>query len=477
MAVLANVSGRPTATVQTALRPRSRTNVSIIAASAAVSVAVVLSSLSWPAHVVNPGARAAIETIVAISALVTAALLLLQFRRRRRTDDLLLLGALAAVATIDFVFSALPDLIGRVGMPFGTDARTIAQALVPVAFLTAAFAPGRTTVAGRPWRAAMIGLACAAAVVLAEVLDLVVGRSSSSGDVASSAAAWVSVGSAVALVVAGIGFAERSRSTRPRGALLAGASFLLAAARLQYLAIPSVAANWVTAREGLRVAAYALLLAAVATEYMRMCREEREAAVATERERIARDVHDGIAQDLAVIVFHAQRLESEFGAGHPLTVAARRALAASRQTIVDLAGSSAPSTVTALRDVADELHDRFGIEIDVRNEVEDYSEAAELDSNDREQVVRIAREAIVNAARHGDAHHVDVVLQGRGTRWLLRVSDDGCGIPDSAFMTTTGFGLRSMRVRAEEVGGHLSARRRASGGTVLELSLAGRRRR
>jgi signal transduction histidine kinase len=86
--------------------------------------------------------------------------------------------------------------------------------------------------------------------------------------------------------------------------------------------------------------------------------------------------------------------------------------------------------------------------------------------------VRIAREAIVNAARHGEAHHIDVFLKQRGPRWLLTVSDDGCGIEDSAFTTTTGFGLRFMKRRAEEVGGQLSARRRDSGGTVLELSLA-----
>ncbi|MGH3263844.1 MAG: sensor histidine kinase, partial [Trebonia sp.] len=74
-------------------------------------------------------------------------------------------------------------------------------------------------------------------------------------------------------------------------------------------------------------------------------------------------------------------------------------------------------------------------------------------------------------ARHGNAHHVDVVLSHRGPAWRLTIADDGSGIASSQLASPSGFGLRAMRARAEELGGRLSAGTGASGGTVLELSV------
>ena len=91
--------------------------------------------------------------------------------------------------------------------------------------------------------------------------------------------------------------------------LLASASLLLAGARLQALAMPTVAADWVTLRDLLRVAATVCCVAAIAREYGLLNRAERGAAVTAERVRIARDIHDGLAQDLATIALHAQQLQ------------------------------------------------------------------------------------------------------------------------------------------------------------------------
>jgi TPR repeat protein len=104
--------------------------------------------------------------------------------------------------------------------------------------------------------------------------------------------------------------------------------------------------------------------------------------------------------------------------------------------------------------------------------VDESRDSLDLGSRAREQVVRIAREAIVNAVWHGFARHIEVVLDGRGPRWLLRVIDDGCGIDEQAPPSTGGFGLPTMPDRAENLGGHLIARRRPAGGSELEVSLA-----
>jgi signal transduction histidine kinase len=96
----------------------------------------------------------------------------------------------------------------------------------------------------------------------------------------------------------------------------------------------------------------------------------------------------------------------------------------------------------------------------------------DLDPADREQVVRIAREAIINAVRHGKAEHIEVHLGSAQSGLLLRVSDDGCGIDDpaaAAQSSGTGLGMGAMRAGARVLGGRLVAQAGPDGGTQLEV--------
>lgn len=447
-------------------------------ATALLSAIFAAISLWWPERIIDPGARGGIETAIAVCEILAAGLLAIEFRRSRRIGELALLSVLATVAISGLAFSVLPALTGTTAIGLGTDARLISSVLLPAAFAVVAFGSGQTTVA-IPWRrVALIGIAPLAVVTVAEIIDIIVGRvpHGSVGSLATAAddplTLVFTLVSCAMFVAAGVAFARPSRSAPVRSGLLAGASFMLAAARFQYLAIPTVAADWVTLREVLRLAGYGLLLVAVAREYVLVRRADQRTALSAERLRLARDLHDGLAQDLAVIAAHGYRLESELGPEHPLTVAAGRALAAARGTILDLSASKASSTEAALREVAAELEARFGVEITVQIEVDESRESLELGSRAREQVVRIAREAIVNAVWHGSARHIEVVLDGREPRWLLQVTDDGCGIDEQAPPSKGGFGLPTMRDRAETLGGQLIARRRAAGGTELEVSLA-----
>ena len=79
----------------------------------------------------------------------------------------------------------------------------------------------------------------------------------------------------------------------------------------------------------------------------------------------------------------------------------------------------------------------------------------------------IAREAIVNAITHGHAQRIEVTLDLEGKRPLLLVSDDGGGITSGT--PRGGFGLPTMRARAESLGGRLVMRQGAGGGTELEV--------
>jgi two-component system nitrate/nitrite sensor histidine kinase NarX len=99
----------------------------------------------------------------------------------------------------------------------------------------------------------------------------------------------------------------------------------------------------------------------------------------------------------------------------------------------------------------------------------EWGRGNKLDSAGREHVVRIAREAIANAAAHGGASRIEVAFDRRRSALRLCVSDDGCGIREGVPQSTHGFGLPMMRARARALGGRLTARRAPNGGTEVEL--------
>ena len=447
-------------------------------AVAVLSALVIGFELLKPVYVKDPGVRAGLETVITLCAVLSAYLLLIVFHHRRRLCDLLLLLALVLTSLVDFAFVALPALSGVDTVARGAGAGLACEVLVSIAFAAAAFAP-TTTLVGPGRRPLYVGLgAVAGALALAGLVDVIAGAHSAPSTLNMSGLAdavgypvWLSVNalSGGVLLVSGIAFVARAGPSDRDARLLAGAAFLLAAGGLEYLAMPAVAADWVTPAVVIRVGAYGLLLAVAFRRDVRSRQEGKWAAISEERQRIARDLHDGLAQDLALIAAHGPELLSELGPEHPLVIAARRTLAASRGAIVDLSASAAPTTGAALRQVADELEDRFGVHVNVHIKPDNWQAARnDLERAKREEVVRIAREAIVNAVRHGGAHRIDVELDYRGPE-LLRVSDDGCGIGANPVRSGGGFGLPTMRARAESIGGRLVTRRSADGGTQLEL--------
>jgi signal transduction histidine kinase len=446
------------------------------AAAVVLTVAAVgVFQLLHPVHVNDPGARAGMETAIALSALLSAALMLGHFKHTRRRSDLLLLGALATVSLTDFALSAVPALTGAQTLAFGTGARLGCMVLVSTAFTGAALVPDGRLVGedrGLVVFAALAGLGIAGLFAL---LDLIAGPGSS-GSLASSYAAIstaVGVASGGALLVAGAVFVGRSGRDDSNAGLLAGACFLFAGASIGYLGLATVPTGWLTPGDGLRLSAYAVLLIVAVRKHRETGHHAAHAAIGAERQRLARDLHDGLAQDLAVITTHAQRLDAQMGPEHPLTIAAHRVLAASRGAIVDLSASEAPTTAAALRRVADEFATRFGVEVKVQVKADDLRVGrGDLDRADREHVVRIVREAIVNAIRHGGARHIEILFDCTDDDLLLRVSDDGSGIAQPIPPSGGGFGLPAMRARAESMGGRLIARRRATGGTELEVVVA-----
>jgi signal transduction histidine kinase len=437
-----------------------------------LSAVVILIELIRPAYVVHPAARGAIEMTIAFAALVSAGLIQAHFVHSRRLCELLLLGALATVSLSDFVFIGLPILSGLhpVRLDHSVAAQLTSQVLVASAFLAAALVP-RTKLVRHARRSVVVAVGAAVGSVALVGLVAAFTAAHPPGGIGIEAAydhpvALVgALGCAAGLLIAAVFFGRRANDEAECG-LLSAAAVALAAVRLQHLAFPAVGLGWVIPGDGLRVMAYALLLVVAFGQLAYARRATANAAMRVERERIARDLHDGIAQDLAFIAAHGQKFQAELGPDHPMSVAARRALATIREAIVDLCASEAPTTEAALRQIAAELEARFDVEV----EVQVACRQAELDGRDREDVTRITREAIVNAIRHGHARRISVILESNHGDLRLRVLDDGNGLPASPQTEYGyGFGMPSMRARAASLGGALVTRRLATGGTELEL--------
>ena len=248
-------------------------------------------------------------------------------------------------------------------------------------------------------------------------------------------------------------------------ALLATAGLLLAGSVLSHLTMRSLPGGGVNAGTAMRVIAAALILCAAVTLERRVRTRVARAAARAERRRVARDLQNGIAQDLAFIAAHGAQIADQMGEEHPVVVAARPALAVSRSTISELSDPAGATAGEALDAVAHELRDLFDVAIAVHAQIDGH-----IPSGVRGHLSRIAREAIANAARHGQARNVLVSLQRADGGVALRVLDDGRGIPiGDRGATPEGFGLRSMRERAGSLGGSFTVRRAPQGGTELEV--------
>jgi signal transduction histidine kinase len=419
-----------------------------------------------------PTLRAALETMMTLFALAGAGFMWAQFASSRQLRDLQLLAATLVLGLINFAVAALPAALDLRHAAYFAAAQLWGRLFVGAMFAVAAFAPSEWLVARRrhplgiTFGLSMIGL------TIAGLGGLLVGTHGDAQYLALSSGHLLPValviGAAGLLAYAAAGFARRQWLEADGVAgLVAIAMILLAGASFANLLAGSLAVGRIGASEGLRILAFVLILVAAVVQERQVRARISKATALAERRRVARDLHDGIAQDLAFIAAHGPSMAEGLGEQHPLVVAARRALDISRSTISELSDPNGATVREALQAVAHELGERFGISIAVNAQLD-----RDLAGHEREHVTRIAREAIANAARHGGARNVIVSLRDTGTGIALRVVDDGRGIAGNDLVPAPeGFGLRSMRERAAALGGQLSVRQPRLGGTELEVVL------
>jgi signal transduction histidine kinase len=455
--------------------PKRRTSLILLAVGGcAFALPIILHAGVYQA----PTLRAAVETMMMMCGFASAWLLRGQFASSRRLTDLVLFGGALTVGLTALCFGAVPVALDLHESTHFAAAELLSQLLVGAALAAAARTRSDRLVVGSRNPVMLVAVLSVASVVGAALggllfhAQLVGGRShgvDASVQGGSHPLGLVIVLSATGLfALAATGFGRRHQlGCNGVAGLLAVAALMLGAAGFSQLILGSVASRQIGPDQALMALGFALILVAAVQKDRQGRAQMAKAAALAERRRVARDLHDGLAQDLAVIATQGEFMARDIGPEHPIVIAARRALALSRSAIAelsDLPGATADETLEA---VAEEFRDRCDVAIAVDADCD-----GELAPEAQEQVSRIAREAIANAARHGSAKHVVVSLRGAENGITLRVVDDGCGIVSGDVAgATEGFGLRSMRERTDALGGCLTLRRLRRGGTELEVIL------
>lgn len=205
-----------------------------------------------------------------------------------------------------------------------------------------------------------------------------------------------------------------------------------------------------------------------------VARLSHEAGTSAERARLAREIHDTLAQGFTSIVTLVQAVESKLDTDLPaarkhLELAAstaRENLTEARTLVAALTPSvlDTGSLADAVRRRAQRLGDEAEVDVTVRAvELPPLPTAAEV------VLLRAAQEALTNVGKHASAATVRVDLTPTDGGVRLTVADDGAGFdPDAG---TTGFGLRGMRERAAQVGGTLTVRSEPGAGTTVRVEV------
>jgi signal transduction histidine kinase len=218
--------------------------------------------------------------------------------------------------------------------------------------------------------------------------------------------------------------------------------------------------------------------AAIAIANARLYEETRELSIVAERNRLALDLHDVVAQKLFGLVLTAEAAqtlsERDPDAAREqvakLPPLAREALDELRSLVFELRPPDLErdGLCGALRkhvEVLRRLQQRE-IELDVDDEL-----PADVDRDG--EVLRIAQEALQNALRHAHAERVTVGLRAADGHVVLEVSDDGVGFdPDAARLRARRLGLTSMEERARRIGGRLEIHSERGAGTTVRLEVS-----
>lgn len=217
--------------------------------------------------------------------------------------------------------------------------------------------------------------------------------------------------------------------------------------------------------------------AAIAIENLRLYSKTRQLAVLEERQRLARELHDSVTQDLYGVTMYAE--------------AAARMLAADQMQVVsEYLGELKDTASDALREMRLLIFElrpaalqEVGLEAALQTRLEAVEGRAGLTAELKcsgdldfppeyeEGLYGIAREALNNALRHSQANHIQIRLESDGQHCRLEIEDDGLGFELESGLQQGGFGLHGMYERADSIGAQLTISTRPEGGTLVRAEV------
>jgi signal transduction histidine kinase len=304
-----------------------------------------------------------------------------------------------------------------------------------------------------------------------------------------SSVALVIQAASAAIFLVGALFYRRSylRNGPVLDGYLAVALLIAAFGEIHFYFYPGVYVSLVTSADVLRLTFFVVLLLGINAETrsdMRALRSayaaldrlrlsEAERATLEERTRLARELHDGLAQDLWFAKLKHERLVPYVPDEHrdlaaEVTAAIDSAIAEAKQAVVTMrAAEERERTLEELITRAvDDFAGRSGVRADLS--VADLPEA--LEARSQVEVVRILQEALTNVRKHADATVVRVSAEATGGLLRITVIDNGRGFrPEET--SGEGLGVQGMKERARLLGGDLIVSSEPSGGTAVQLEV------
>ncbi|HEX6680469.1 MAG TPA: ATP-binding protein [Gaiellaceae bacterium] len=416
-----------------------------------------------------PQVRLVLDTTVALAAVLVAVLAGVRFSVDGRRLDLLLCAGFSLAAGSTFCFAVAPVLGGHAPHRRETWALLWGRVLAAMLIAAAAFARRRTSARRRELFELLVlipgllfalwSLADSAGVALPTLAV----RSHDQPPLLLTSMLGVRALASL-LAVIGFGLRFRARGNDLDRWLALGATLFLFG-DLNYVFSPLLAYRFVSTGDFLRVLAYGILLVGV---WRAIRFAEFGRAVAEERARVAREIHDGLAQYLFAVSTHATMLESGADPATTIPQLKQAATAAQQEArFAILALSSASGTApfdAALRRYVDFLTADGELEVDL-----EIDENVQLAPDEQIEVFRIVQEGLANARKHAGAHHADVRIRLRGEERVVSIVDDGTGFDEET--VASGQGLRNMKARTASIGGGFRLRSEPGRGTALEVVL------
>lgn len=447
----------------------------IAAALGMVATVVILTSPHLLFGYRSPSLHLALDSVDACIAGLVAYLFYGRFTRSRRSQDALLAEGLALMAAS----SIAAGLVATAGVaqPYTLEVwvplslRIVGVWLIAVAALSGnreLLRPSRSIVLMAPLLlagvmvVALLAFHASLPVAVAETIPASAARPVVSGHpllLAGHAAG------ALAFIVAAVAFsAQAARRDDVLLRWLGPACVLGAFSRLHYVLFPSIYSGWIYTGDVLRTGCYLLLLVGAAREIDRYWRAQARIAVLEDRRRLARELHDGVVQELGYIRSEAHLITVDDDVRGRIVDSVDRASDEARAAIETLGRDGDLPLGMLLHRAARDVAERYGGHV-----VVDLDVSVETTRAQGHDLVRITREAVSNAIRHGKARNIGIGLLRDRERCRLVVHDNGRGFdPDTS--ESTGYGMTSMRERAESLPGTFQVSSAPGRGTTVVVA-------